>query len=226
MSLDSNPQDIPEDASDEEIARRLIEQNEVDPRTSPRWTMIQEAEEKLMHQYFKDFFEIIGDDPDREGLKETPDRVIRSWMELYSGYATDIALLLTQFDSEQYSQMVILEGIEFQSMCEHHILPFYGKAWVAYIPDTKIVGISKLVRLVTAFSKRLQNQERLSRQIVEALDGYLEPLGSACVVRAHHMCMSCRGVKQPSAIMTTSHLTGAFMEDPQTRSEFMSFVNR
>lgn len=215
---------IPPDASDEELARFLFAQNEVDPRSNP-WTVIQKADNAGMADYIKTLIDIVGDDPEREGLAETPDRVIRSWRELYSGYGVDIGLLFTTFDADQYNEMIILEGIEFQSMCEHHMLPFIGKAWVAYIPDEKIVGISKLARLVEAFSKRLQNQERITMQVTEALDKYLSPAGSACVLKGQHMCMGCRGVKQPHAVMTTSSLTGVFQTDGQTRSEFLSFVN-
>jgi GTP cyclohydrolase I len=226
-SEDPNIRDgIPPDATDEEIARILMEGMEVDPRTGPKWTIIQQAEEQQLPQAIRDFICLVGDDPDREGLVDTPDRVIRSWRELYAGYDVDLGLLFTQFDSEQYSEMIILEGIEFQSMCEHHILPFFGKAWVAYIPDEKVVGISKLVRVVEAFSKRLQNQERITNQVTEALEQYLSPLGAACVLKGHHMCMGCRGVRQPGTVMTTSSLTGAFKEDPQTRMEFMSFVSK
>jgi GTP cyclohydrolase I len=217
---------IPEDATPEEQARILMGFTETDPRTSPKWTIVEQAEEQGLDRAIRHMITLVGDDPEREGLLDTPDRVIRSWRELYAGYDTDVGLLFTQFDSEEYSEMIILEGIEFQSMCEHHMLPFYGQAWVAYIPNEKVVGISKLVRVVEAFSKRLQNQERITSQVTEALETYLKPLGAACVLKGHHMCMGCRGVRQPSTVMTTSSLTGAFKADAQTRNEFLSFVNK
>lgn len=210
----------------EEIAAHLDAQHEEDthPRNG-RWGIPEQAEHAGVHLMLKQIIGIIGDDPDREGLVDTPNRVIQSWAEIFSGYTIDIGEMMTQFSSESYQEMVILEGIEFHSTCEHHMLPFHGKAWVAYVPSVKIVGISKLARLVEAFSRRLQNQERLTMQITEALDDYLDPLGSACVIKAHHMCMGCRGVKQPRAVMTTCSLEGVFKEDPQTRMEFLSFVN-
>ena len=199
--------------TDEEIRVHLDTQYDEDthPRKG-RWGIVEQAEHAGVHLMLKEIIGIIGDDPEREGLLDTPNRVIQSWAELYSGYIVNIGEM-------------ILEGIEFTSHCEHHMIPFYGTAWVAYIPHKKIVGISKLARLVEAYSKRLQNQERMTMQITEALDDHLDPMGSACVVKARHMCMTCRGVKQPHALMTTSSLTGAFKEDAQTRMEFLSFVN-
>ena len=213
--------------TDEEIMAHITKgcEDATHPRIAGKWGMYEQSESAGVHLMLKEIIGLIGDDPEREGLIETPERVMRSWVEIFAGYEMDIELMMTSFESESYEEMIILEGIEFSSTCEHHMLPFHGQAWVAYIPHTHIVGISKLVRLVEAFSKRLQNQERLTMQITEALDDYLDPKGSACVIKAHHMCMGCRGVKQPHAIMTTSSLTGAFKEDPQTRMEFLSFVN-
>jgi GTP cyclohydrolase I len=217
---------IPLDATDEEIGRLISDSLEEEcVKGGHRDTIAYRAEENGAVDLVRCLIEAIGEDPTREGLLDTPDRVIRSWMEIYSGYEVDIGVMLTQFDSEAYDEMIVLEGIEFFSMCEHHMLPFHGRAWVAYVPDKKIVGISKLARLVDAFARRLQNQERITMQVTEALDDYLDPKGSACVVKAHHMCMGCRGVKQPRALMTTSSLTGCFKEDNQTRLEFLSFVN-
>jgi GTP cyclohydrolase I len=172
--------------------------------------------------------EYIGEDPKRQGLLETPGRVIRSYAELFSGYKVDevgIAKILKTFDDGACDEMVLMKGIEFTSFCEHHMLPFHGVAHVGYVPNGKIVGLSKLARLVDVFARRLQVQERLTQQITKALDSHLVPLGSACVIEAKHMCMSCRGVmKHQSVTTTTSSLTGCFMEKPAARSEFMTLI--
>lgn len=171
-----------------------------------------------------EIIDIIGDNSLREGLRDTPNRVIRSWEELYSGYTVDIPSLFTTFDTEDYSEMVLLKNIDFFSMCEHHMLPFYGRAHVAYIPHQKLVGLSKLARVVEAFSRRLQNQERLTQQIVGCLEEHLAPLGAACVIEGQHMCMACRGVNKPNAVMMTSCLNGAFSKNQATRAEFFSLI--
>ena len=192
------------------------------------WTMEEEAIDfyGLTHN-IQEIISFIGDDVSREGLVDTPRRVVESWRELYSGYKADIASMMTTFDKEQYDQMVVLQNIEFFSTCEHHMLPFTGIAHVAYIPDKRIIGISKLARLVDAFSRRLQNQERITTQVTAALDTFLEPKGSACIIEARHHCMGCRGTKKPHAIMKTSSLRGAFKEDAATRSElFRMLENR
>lgn len=172
----------------------------------------------------REIIDTIGDDPTREGLIDTPNRVLKSWNELYSGYQVDIKELFTVFEPEQYSEMVLLKDIEFYSMCEHHMLPFYGVAHVAYIPKNHLVGISKLARVVEAFSRRLQNQERLADQIASTLDLFLSPEGAACVIEGKHMCMACRGVKKGSATMITSSLRGVFKTNPATRAELFSFI--
>ena len=167
----------------------------------------------------------IGEDPDREGLKETPDRIIRSWKELFSGYqqrAEDV--LVTQFHAEQYDEIVLLRDVEFYSTCEHHMLPFCGKAHVAYIPENKIVGLSKLARLVDVFARRLQVQERLTHQIASGLQRVLKPKGVAVMIEASHQCMSCRGVRKQSGKTITSCLVGAFKENLASRTEFLSLV--
>lgn len=167
---------------------------------------------------------IIGDDPTREGLRETANRVIRSWDELYSGYTVDIAGMFTVFEPEQYDEMVILKNVHFTSMCEHHMLPFSGVAHVAYLPNKKLVGVSKLARVVDAYSRRLQNQERIASQVTAALMEYLQPHGAACVLEGKHFCMSCRGVKQSEATMVTSSLDGVFKYNQATRAEFFSLI--
>ncbi len=167
--------------------------------------------------------EFIGDDPNREGLRETPDRVIRSYKELFSGYKQDPASVFKCFEDGACDEMVVLSGIEFCSHCEHHMLPFLGHAHVAYIPNKRIIGVSKIARLVEIFARRLQVQERLTTQITEALDKHLQPLGSACMIEANHLCMSCRGVRK-QAIMRTSSLTGAFKQDGVARAEFLALI--
>ena len=165
---------------------------------------------------------LAGDDPDREGLKDTPNRVIRSYEEIFGGYTKDPESVFTVFD-EPCDELVLMRGIRLYSTCEHHMLPFTGVAHVAYIPKGKVIGASKLVRLVEIYSRRLQIQERLTQQITQALDKYLQPLGSACIISCTHWCMACRGVRQ-SPEMVTNSLTGAFKEDPKTRQEFLQLI--
>ena len=167
----------------------------------------------------------IGENPDREGLRQSPARIIRSWNELFSGYdqrADDV--LVTQFHAEQYDEMVLLRDVEFYSTCEHHMLPFCGTAHIAYIPDQKIVGLSKLARLLDVFARRLQVQERLTRQIASELARVLKPKGVAVMIEGKHQCMSCRGVRKRDGNMITSCLLGAFKENSASRTEFFSLV--
>jgi GTP cyclohydrolase I len=167
----------------------------------------------------------IGDDPDREGLRQTPDRVVRSWKEIYGGYAERAEdVLATQFQAEQYHEMVVLRDFEFFSTCEHHMLPFYGKAHIAYLPDEKIVGLSKLARLTDMFARRLQVQERLTCQIATELQRVLKPKGVATMIEARHQCMCSRGVRKQDGRMVTSCLLGAFKEDPGSRAEFLTLI--
>ena len=176
-------------------------------------------------QLIRELLRRIGEDPDREGLKETPNRIIRSWKELFSGYhlcSDDV--LVTQFHAEEYDEIVLLRDVEFYSTCEHHMLPFCGNAHVAYIPEGKIVGLSKLARLVDVFARRLQIQERLTQQIASELQRVLNPKGVAVMIEASHQCMSCRGVRKRSGKMITSCLVGAFKENLASRTEFLSLV--
>ena len=168
----------------------------------------------------------LGEDPTREGLVETPKRVVKAWETLYGGYNIDPASLFTVFDAGDYDQMVVLTNIQFFSTCEHHLLPFFGKAHVAYIPDRKVVGVSKLARLVDMFARRMQIQERIGTQVTSALMKYLHPLGAACVIEAEHMCMRARGVQQQSSFMVTSSLQGVFKEKADTRAEFLDLIKR
>lgn len=165
----------------------------------------------------------IGEDPDREGLKETPNRVLRAYAELFAGYGQDVARLMTTFTDGACDEMVLLRGIDLWSTCEHHLMPFTGVAHVAYIPAGRVIGLSKLARVVDVYAKRLQVQERLTAQVADALMTHLEPKGAACVVEATHGCMACRGVKKQNAVMVTSALRGAFYE-PAVRAEFYSMI--
>ena len=168
-----------------------------------------------------------GDDPSREGLLGTPDRVVRSYQEFFSGYGVDpVALLQRTFEeTDGYDEIVALKDIRFESHCEHHIAPIIGRVWVGYIPDKRVVGISKLARVVEIFSKRLQIQERLTAQIANAVDEVLKPCGVAVVVKAAHHCMIDRGVRKRGADLVTSRMLGVFRDQAQTRQEFLSLVN-
>lgn len=168
-----------------------------------------------------------GDDPTREGLIDTPKRVLKAFNEYFAGYGTDpLAVLSTTFEEVGgYDEMVILRDIRFQSHCEHHLAPFYGRAHVAYIPGKRVVGLSKLARLVDVYSRRLQIQEKMTRQIADALMQVLEPRGVAVVVEGIHMCMSTRGVMKQGATMQTSCMLGTFRSDVRTRQEFLSLIS-
>lgn len=162
----------------------------------------------------------VGEDPSRDGLLETPKRVTKALSELTAGYNADIPGIVKVF-ADTSDEMVILKGISFTSLCEHHMLPFSGAATVAYLPDGKVIGISKLARIVEAFAKRLQVQERLTHEVADALMANLDPLGVGVLVSASHSCMGCRGVRQPGAVMITSALRGVFFKKGSTREEFL-----
>jgi GTP cyclohydrolase I len=166
----------------------------------------------------------LGEDPDREGLKETPERVAKAYQFLTHGYALDPRDILQQAVFEEaYDEMILVKDIELYSLCEHHMLPFYGKAHVAYIPDGKIVGLSKIPRTVEVFARRLQVQERLTLQIRDAIDEVLQPLGTAVVIEAQHLCMMMRGAEKQNSRTTTSSVSGEF-EKHSTRDEFMRLI--
>ncbi len=174
-----------------------------------------------------DILVAIGEDPDREGLVRTPHRVAKSYEELLSGYRMDPKALINEavFDVA-YDEMVIVRDIEFSSMCEHHMLPFIGKAHIAYVPTDKVIGLSKIPRIVDLFSKRLQVQERMTTQIAEYIQFVLNPQGVAVVVEGLHMCMMLRGVKKQDARMTTSAMLGVFRDEITTRMEFLNNISR
>jgi GTP cyclohydrolase I len=162
----------------------------------------------------------IGEDPERDGLAGTPERVVRAWRELTAGYAEDPADILSRTFEETSDEMIILRGITFHSMCEHHLLPFQGTAAVGYLPG-KVVGISKLARLVHCFARRLQIQERMTRQIADAVQEHLGARGVGVIVRAQHLCMACRGVRQEETEMVTSAMLGTLRSDATSRAEFL-----
>jgi GTP cyclohydrolase I len=165
-----------------------------------------------------------GEDPDRVGLWRTPHRVARSWEFLTSGYTANMEKILNgAIFEEKYDEMVVVKDIDFFSMCEHHLLPFYGRAHIAYIPNGKIVGLSKLPRIVEVFARRLQVQERMTREIADTIVRYLDPIGVAVVCEARHLCMMMRGVQKQNSVTTTSAMLGAFKQ-PQTRAEFMTLI--
>jgi GTP cyclohydrolase IA len=167
-----------------------------------------------------------GDDPEREGLLGTPDRIARSYQEFFSGYDEDpIALLRQTFEETNgYDEIVVLKDIRFESHCEHHIAPIIGKVHVAYLPDKRVVGISKLARLVDVYAKRLQIQEKMTAQIANTLDEVLQPKGVAVVIEAAHQCMTTRGVHKPGVMMVTSRMLGAFRDDPLSRREVLAMI--
>jgi len=170
--------------------------------------------------------EYIGEDPTREGLLRTPERVVNTWNELYKGYLQDPKDIFTTFEAEGYDQIVLLKDCEIYSMCEHHLMPFFGKAHVAYLPDKKVIGISKLARLVDIFSRRLQIQERIGQQITDTLMTYLQPKGAACIIEATHLCMRMRGVSKQNSIMITSSMRGVFLENLTAREELLQLIRK
>jgi GTP cyclohydrolase IA len=172
--------------------------------------------------------EWAGDDPAREGVKGTPGRVVRAFEEYFSGYATDpVDLLQRTFEeTDGYDEMVVLKDIRFESHCEHHIAPIIGRAHVAYLPQKRVVGISKLARLVEVYAKRLQIQEKMTAQIANTLDEVLQPKGVAVVIEAAHQCMTTRGVHRPGVAMVTSRMLGAFRTDASTRREFLAIIGQ
>ena len=167
---------------------------------------------------------LMGEDPKREGLRRTPLRVKQSLRFLTSGYKQDPKKILARSFHVKQDEMVIVRDIDFYSLCEHHLLPFFGKCHIAYMPDNKIVGLSKIPRLVDCFARRLQVQERLTTQIAEAINEHLKPLGVACVMEAHHLCMMMRGVAKQNTRAVTSSMLGVFRSNEKTRSEFLALL--
>ncbi|HOU27242.1 MAG TPA: GTP cyclohydrolase I FolE [Paludibacteraceae bacterium] len=176
--------------------------------------------------HYKAVIELIGENPTREGLLKTPERMAKSMQFLMRGYNQDPeAIIRSAMFTEDYRQMVIVKDIDFYSMCEHHMLPFFGQAHVAYIPNKKITGLSKIARVVDVFARRMQVQERLTTQIKECIQNTLNPLGVMVVIEAQHMCMQMRGVEKQHSVTTTSDFTGIF-EQAKTREEFISLISK
>ena len=184
-----------------------------------------EAIEELKVHY-REILRLLGEHPEREGLLKTPERVAKAMSFITKGYTEDpIEILKSALFKEEYKQMVLVKDIELYSICEHHMLPFYGKAHVAYIPNGQITGLSKIARVVECFARRLQVQERLTVQIRDSIQEALNPMGVAVVIEASHMCMQMRGVEKQSSATTTSAFTGIFLSDPRTREEFMTLIS-
>lgn len=181
---------------------------------------------KNLESLVKGLLSEIGEAPEREGLQKTPERVAKMYEFLTKGYREDIKQVLNgAIFAEKYSEMVIVKDIDFFSLCEHHLIPFYGKCHIAYIPNGKIVGLSKLPRIVEVFARRLQVQERLTQQIADTIFQYLQPLGVGVVVEARHLCMMMRGVEKHNSIATTSAMLGTFRDDVKTRNEFLNLIH-
>ena len=181
---------------------------------------------KRLSAHYEDILEVLGEDPEREGLKRTPERVAKSLQFLTHGYDLDPAAILRKaLFKEDYSQMVVVKDIEVYSLCEHHMLPFFGKAHVAYIPNGQITGLSKIPRVVDAFARRLQVQERLTNEIRDCIQDTLKPLGVAVVIEAAHLCMQMRGIQKQNSVTTTSAFTGIFLDDHRTREEFIKLIS-
>lgn len=185
------------------------------------------SEKEAIEAAVRTILENVGEDPEREGLQRTPHRVAKMYDEILAGYHVDPVKLVNDalFDVE-YDEMIVVKDIEYFSLCEHHMLPFYGRAHVAYIPGEKIIGLSKIPRIVEMFARRLQVQERLTRQIAGLIDEILQPQGVAVVVEGSHMCSMMRGVKKEHPRMVTSTMLGSFKENPMTRNEFLEHLRR
>ena len=206
------------------ITRRMLEENEMDGYA--KIDQYNPAAIRRIAEKYRAILKDIGEDPDREGLEKTPERVAKALQFLTHGYDLDPAgILRSAMFREEYQQMVIVKDIEIYSMCEHHMLPFFGKAHVAYIPNGHIVGLSKIPRVVDAYARRLQVQERLTVEIRNCIQETLMPLGVAVVIEAQHMCMIMRGIQKQHSIATTSAFTGEFNTD-KTRAEFMRLITR
>ena len=197
------------------MEKRYCREDVYDPAT---------IEELKVH--YREILRLLGEDPEREGLLKTPERVAKAMSFITKGYTEDpVAIIHSAIFREEYKQMVLVKDIELYSICEHHMLPFYGKAHVAYIPNGYITGLSKIARVVECFARRLQVQERLTVQIRDCIQEALNPMGVAVVIEANHMCMQMRGVEKQSSATTTSAFTGIFLSDHRTREEFMTLIS-
>ncbi len=200
--------------------------NATPPKTTPKRDPHRSANQGI-EENVRELLQHMGEDPDREGLVKTPNRVARAFEYMTRGYNQDPKEVINNaiFTEEDYSEMIVVKDIDFFSMCEHHILPFFGRANVAYIPDRHIVGISKIARLVDVFARRLQVQERLTTQVADTIMEELDPLGVGVIITAEHLCMRMRGVEKQNSVVTTSATLGAFRTHRETREEFITLVN-
>jgi len=181
-------------------------------------------ERGLAEESVKTILSELGEDISRDGLLDTPERVVKSWGEIYGGYGKNPQDLIKVFECESYTGMILLKDIELYSMCEHHMLPFVGKCHIAYIPDKKVIGISKLARIMEIYARRLQIQERLTDEIADAIKEMLQPKGVAVRIEAEHFCMRMRGVGKQNSVMVTTSLRGSFIKDDATRNEFLNSI--
>lgn len=187
---------------------------------------MKENNSRKIEKLIKELLIHIGEDPSREGVLKTPERVARSWAFLAQGYTKDIdSIVNNAIFKEDYDEMVTVKDIDFFSLCEHHLLPFFGKVHVAYIPNGKIIGLSKIPRIVEMYSRRLQVQERMTQKIAETLENALSPKGVAVVIEGEHMCMQMRGVEKQNSYATTSFMTGLFRRDSKTRDEYLKIIS-
>ncbi len=182
------------------------------------------VDQERIRKAVREILEAVGEDPDREGLRETPDRVARMYTEIFSGLHSDPAVHLEKTFTQKQDEMVLVKDIEFSSACEHHLLPFMGKTHIAYLPNGKIVGLSKLARVVEAVAKRPQVQERMTESIADLIMTHLKPRGVAVIVEASHSCMTIRGVRKPGSMTITSSMRGGFLDNPATRAELMALI--
>jgi GTP cyclohydrolase I len=194
--------------------------------SSPQSVNHKPSQQEIEHA-FRSILCWIGENPDRDGLRETPARLVRAFQEYFAGYGQDPEQILqkTFEEVDGYDEMVVLRGISFESHCEHHVAPIVGRGWVAYVPDRRVVGISKLARVVEAYAKRLQIQERLTAQIANTIDQVLQPRGVAVVLKAKHHCMTSRGIHKQGTDLVTSRMLGCFRDNAMSRQEFLSMVH-
>lgn len=194
------------------------------PTLAPVAPALEGVDHDRLRKAVREILIAVGEDPDREGLLETPDRVARMYAEIFSGLHTDPAVFLRKTFTEKHDEMVLVKDIEFSSCCEHHLLPFLGKAHIGYLPDGKVVGLSKLARVVDAVARRPQVQERMTETLADLIMTELQPRGVGVIVEASHSCMTIRGVRKPGAMTITSAVRGLFRTNPPTRAELMSLV--
>ncbi len=225
-ALPSNGKDVPVTASKTPLAKPQGVDNVLRGPGNPRPEAVDRPSRAEAEEAVRTLIRWAGDDPAREGLVGTPDRVVRSYEEFFAGYGIDPVEILSRTfeETDGYDEMVVLRDIRVESYCEHHMVPIIGKAHVAYLPRRRVVGISKLARLVEAYGKRLQIQEKMTAQIANTIDEVLQPEGVAVVVEAQHQCMTTRGVHKTGVTMVTSRMLGAFRTDPSTRREFLTMI--